>query len=163
MSMKIAAVLRNGLEGRNLKDTLRVYVLVLIPVLIISVVAAAAFGKNAALFVVPFATVTVVAASYFILYAWPPLRQWCRSMCDRDAGAGGVPSETLREFDVVALLQDMPANQLSAGDVGAIVHCYGTGNAYEVEFLDAAGKTRAVVTVEARQLLKLNGASVATH
>jgi putative heme iron utilization protein len=41
----------------------------------------------------------------------------------------------------------MPDHGLEEGDVGAVVHIYGKDAAYEVEFVTAAGKTIAVVTV----------------
>lgn len=38
------------------------------------------------------------------------------------------------------------------GDVGTVVHVYRDGSAYEVEFTTLAGKTAAVVTVEATRV-----------
>jgi len=69
-----------------------------------------------------------------------------------------MPGMLPKEHDVVALLTDLPQHGLSAGDTGAIVHCYSQPGVYEVEFVNAAGETKAVVTVEAHQLLKLNWA-----
>jgi predicted component of viral defense system (DUF524 family) len=40
----------------------------------------------------------------------------------------------------------------NAGDVGTVIHIYRDGRAYEVEFTTLAGKTAAVVTVEAGQV-----------
>ncbi|MCY7359842.1 MAG: DUF4926 domain-containing protein [Rudanella sp.] len=37
---------------------------------------------------------------------------------------------------VVALLTDLPALQLRRGDVGTIVHIYGSSHRYEVEFIN---------------------------
>jgi hypothetical protein len=65
------------------------------------------------------------------------------------------------EHDVVALLVDAPDHGLSAGDTGTVIHCYKNAEAYEVEFLDASGRTRAIATLEASQLLKLNLSPVA--
>ena len=62
----------------------------------------------------------------------------------------------LREHDVVTVMVDVPAEGLSAGDVGAIVHCYPEQNAYEVDFLDDHGRSKGVVTLSASQLLRLN-------
>ncbi len=61
-----------------------------------------------------------------------------------------------REHDVVALTRDRPEDGLHAGDVGAIVHVYGNGQAYEVEFVDEQGQSKAVATVPVSQLMKLN-------
>ena len=41
---------------------------------------------------------------------------------------------------------------LEPGDVGAVVHIYPRGEAYEVEFVALTGKTAAVVTVSADQV-----------
>lgn len=62
----------------------------------------------------------------------------------------------LKEHDVVALTVDLPADGLSSGDVGAVVHCYSDGQTCEVEFVDEQGRSRAVVTLADPQLLKLN-------
>ena len=62
----------------------------------------------------------------------------------------------LKEHDVVALTDDLPAEGLRRGDVGAIVHCYANGEAFEVEFVDEQARNHCVVSVPAKQLLKLN-------
>ena len=61
-----------------------------------------------------------------------------------------------KEHDVVTVTVDVPAEGLSAGDVGAIVHCYPDQNAYEVDFLDDQGRSKGVVTLSSSQLLRLN-------
>ncbi|HEX9732516.1 MAG TPA: DUF4926 domain-containing protein [Thermoanaerobaculia bacterium] len=53
----------------------------------------------------------------------------------------------IRDLDTVVLTHSMPDHGLEEGDVGAVVHIYGKDAAYEVEFVTAAGKTIAVVTV----------------
>jgi hypothetical protein len=55
---------------------------------------------------------------------------------------------SLVEHEVVVLTRDLPEHGLRAGDVGAVVHAYAEGKAYEVEFINAAGKTLAVETLE---------------
>ena len=62
----------------------------------------------------------------------------------------------LKEHDVVALTEDLPAEALQKGDVGAIVHCYQVGEVFEVEFIDEHGRTKAIATLTASQLMKLN-------
>ncbi len=57
-----------------------------------------------------------------------------------------------KEHERVVLLKALPAEGLEAGDVGTIVHVYGDGLAYEVEFVALDGHTRAVATVEADQV-----------
>ncbi len=51
---------------------------------------------------------------------------------------------------------------LKAGDVGAIVHVYDQGKAYEIEFVSLNGKTIAVVTTEAQQVLPVREREI-TH
>ena len=67
-----------------------------------------------------------------------------------------MPAIRPREHDVVALLVDLPQYNLAAGDTGAVVHVYSQVEAYEVEFMDLQGRTKAVVTLEPQQLLRLN-------
>lgn len=62
----------------------------------------------------------------------------------------------LREHDVVTVKVDVADQGLSAGDVGAIVHCYPGREAFEVEVLDEQGRSRGVVTLTGDQLLRLN-------
>ena len=62
----------------------------------------------------------------------------------------------LNEHDVVALTEDLAADGLRKGDVGAIVHCYQVGAVYEVEFIDERGRIKGIATVPASQLMKLN-------
>ncbi len=58
----------------------------------------------------------------------------------------------IREHDRVVLKTPVTAEGLEAGDVGAVVHVYRDGQAYEVEFVTLEGKTAAVVTLEADQV-----------
>lgn len=55
----------------------------------------------------------------------------------------------IKEHERVVLKAPIPAEGLETGDVGTVVHVYHDGRAYEVEFTTLAGKTAAVVTVEA--------------
>ena len=54
----------------------------------------------------------------------------------------------LTEHSMVVLNRDLPDAGLQSGDVGAIVHVYRSGNAFEVEFVDGDGTTIAVVTLD---------------
>ena len=58
----------------------------------------------------------------------------------------------IKEHDRIVLKEPLTAVGLEAGDVGTVVHLYRDGKAYEVEFTTLAGKTAAVVTVEAIQV-----------
>lgn len=62
----------------------------------------------------------------------------------------------VNEHDVVALTEDIPAEGLHKGDVGAVVHCYRVAEIYEVEFVDERGRTKRIASIAASQLMKLN-------
>ena len=55
----------------------------------------------------------------------------------------------IREHERVVLTRDLPEQGLASGDVGTVVHVYGTGTAYEVEFFALDGRTLDVVTIDA--------------
>lgn len=54
----------------------------------------------------------------------------------------------MKPLDVVVLEHDIPARGLRRGDLGAVVEVYGP-DAFEVEFVSAAGHTQALVTLKA--------------
>ncbi len=56
-------------------------------------------------------------------------------------------NSVFQELDTVALTHDVPEQGLHQGDVGAIVHCYPNGVAFEVEFLTNDGQTIALTTL----------------
>jgi hypothetical protein len=58
----------------------------------------------------------------------------------------------IKEHDCVVLTHDLPAENLQAGDVGAVIHIHKGGVAYEVEFVTLTGRTIAATTVEASSL-----------
>jgi hypothetical protein len=53
----------------------------------------------------------------------------------------------IRELDTIVLAHDINEYGLKEGDIGAVVHCYSDGNAFEVEFVTAEGRTIAVLTL----------------
>jgi hypothetical protein len=55
----------------------------------------------------------------------------------------------VNEFERVVLTKDVAEEGLVAGDVGTVVHVYGAGEGFEVEFLTPSGRTVAVATLEA--------------
>ena len=61
----------------------------------------------------------------------------------------------IRELDSVALTRDVEEHGLKRGDVGAVVHCYKGGAAFEVEFVTADGRTVALLTLDARDVRRL--------
>jgi len=57
-----------------------------------------------------------------------------------------------KETDLVALLNDLPEHNLHRGNVGTVAYVYDaapndSGQLYEVEFMNAAGDTLAVVSL----------------
>lgn len=63
----------------------------------------------------------------------------------------------LKELELGALRQDLPAYGLVRGDVGTVVLVYDGGEAYEVEFVSADGRTIAVETLSAGQIEPVAG------
>lgn len=62
----------------------------------------------------------------------------------------------LQEFDCVALLVDTLARGLRRGDVGTIVHVFGGGAGYSVEFFDERNRSKGVTDVSPEQIVRLN-------
>jgi hypothetical protein len=56
-------------------------------------------------------------------------------------------------FERVVLNRDLPEHGLCAGDVGTVVELY-EPDGIEVEFMSAAGDTKAVLTLEAGDIRK---------
>jgi hypothetical protein len=58
----------------------------------------------------------------------------------------------IREFETIVLTRDFPEHGLAKGDVGGVVHRYANGEAYEVEFVTADGRTVAVLTLNESEI-----------
>lgn len=56
-----------------------------------------------------------------------------------------------KELDTVVLVRDLPEAGLRAGDLGAVVQVY-SAEAFEVEFVKAAGGTQALLTLMGQDL-----------
>lgn len=69
----------------------------------------------------------------------------------------------IKELDLVALLTDRPALNLRRGDVGTVVHIYGSGTRYEVEFINAKGDTIGVETLTADEVRPVDLGRVMLH
>ncbi|MFO7987352.1 MAG: DUF4926 domain-containing protein [Desulfatiglandaceae bacterium] len=52
------------------------------------------------------------------------------------------------ELDMVVLTKEVARSGLKRGDIGAVVHCYESGEAFEVEFVTGRGDTIGVFTLE---------------
>ncbi len=58
----------------------------------------------------------------------------------------------IKEHERVILTQALPTHGLEPGDIGAVVHVYADGEAYEVEFVTLDGHTAAICTVDSGQV-----------
>ncbi|HZT61297.1 MAG TPA: DUF4926 domain-containing protein [Pyrinomonadaceae bacterium] len=66
----------------------------------------------------------------------------------------------INELDTVVLKRDVVEHGLKEGDVGAVVHRYADGEAFEVEFVTAAGRTVALLTLTAQDIRPLGGRDI---
>ena len=66
----------------------------------------------------------------------------------------------IQELETVVLVRDIEEHGLMEGDVGAVVHCYADGLAYEVEFVSADGRTIALLTLMAEDIRPVTGSDV---
>ena len=66
----------------------------------------------------------------------------------------------IRELETVVLTHDIEAHGLKKGDVGAVVHCYQDGEAFEVEFITAEGKTIAVLTLTTEDIRSMTKSEI---
>ena len=69
----------------------------------------------------------------------------------------------IQELDTVILTHDMPDHGLKQGDMGAIVHCYPDGAAFEVEFMTKEGHTTAVLTLTDEDIRPMNQTEKTIH
>jgi hypothetical protein len=65
----------------------------------------------------------------------------------------------IKEHDLVVLKRNLPDKNLEAGDVGVVVACYDT-DGFEVEFVNAAGETIAVLTLTGGELRPMGGSEI---
>ena len=66
----------------------------------------------------------------------------------------------IEELDSVVLTHDVDENGLKEGDVGAVVHRYPEGKAFEVEFVAAGGKTIAQLTLEESDIRPISSSEI---
>ena len=64
-------------------------------------------------------------------------------------------SDEIRLLDVVALLEELPAEGLRRGEVGTVVEQWKDG-VFEIEFSDNSGKSYAFAALRPDQLMKLH-------
>jgi hypothetical protein len=66
----------------------------------------------------------------------------------------------MNEHDTVVLTRPLPDYGLEPGDIGAIVHVYQEGTAFEVEFVSGDGGTLALTTLTAGDIRPLTAGEV---
>jgi Domain of unknown function (DUF4926) len=66
-----------------------------------------------------------------------------------------MTDETIKNFDVVALLKAIPEKKLLRGQIGTIVEKY-TETDFEVEFSDNKGRTLALLTLKTEDIMLLH-------
>ena len=69
--------------------------------------------------------------------------------------------ETIKPFDVVALLEDLPSHGLCRGQVGTVVETLASG-VFEVEFNDNEGRAYATLALRADQVIVLHHELIST-
>jgi predicted nucleic-acid-binding protein len=63
--------------------------------------------------------------------------------------------KAIKLLDTVALLEDLPARKLRAGEVGTVVEIL-DDDVFEVEFCDAEGETYAQFALRSGQIMPLH-------
>ena len=63
--------------------------------------------------------------------------------------------DSIQLLDVVALTEDLPAENLYRGQVGTVVEILAP-DAFEVEFINNQGQTYALLALKTAQLLRLH-------
>ena len=66
----------------------------------------------------------------------------------------------IQELDTVVLTHDIEQYHLKQGDIGAVVHAYSDGTAFEVEFVMAEGKTVATLTLTRADIRPMNSREI---
>lgn len=72
----------------------------------------------------------------------------------------GSSEHDLRRIDRQYLLHDIERYGLQEGDIGAVVHRYKDGDAFEVEFVTAEGRTIALLTLDRETIRPVGGREV---
>lgn len=66
----------------------------------------------------------------------------------------------IEELDLVVLTRSGLDQRLERGDVGTVVHRYGGGDAFEVEFVTAGGQPIALLTLTAADLRPMHAREI---
>ncbi len=68
--------------------------------------------------------------------------------------------ESMSEYDLVVLQEEIADGRLKVGDVGTILTVYNGGKAYEVEFVTLTGESVAVETLLPHQIREVRSSEV---
>jgi len=112
-----------------------------------------------------------IKANYIIdpsqMYFWTTKWQEMEKEADKDKEASNIVGDwtaedllknltrdriMMHELDNVVLSHDIDEYGLKEGDVGAVVHCYENGTAFEVEFVTSGGETTALLTLTQKDI-----------
>jgi len=66
----------------------------------------------------------------------------------------------INELDAVVLSHDIDEYGLKEGDIGAVVHRYSDGLAFEVEFVTGEGETVAVLTLNFQDIRPMHSKEI---
>ena len=66
----------------------------------------------------------------------------------------------INELDTVVLSHDIDEYGLKEGDIGAVVHRYSDGLAFEVEFVTGEGETVAALTLNSQDIRPMHGKEI---
>ena len=66
----------------------------------------------------------------------------------------------VHELATVVLTHDFAQHGLKEGDIGAVVHRYSDGEAFEVEFVTAEGRTVAVLTLTGEDIRPIKSGEI---
>ena len=69
----------------------------------------------------------------------------------------------ISELETVVLVNDLPEENLKAGDVGTVVSVYNNGEAYDVEFVATDGNTIALKTLKHEMIRSTFGRKEILH
>jgi hypothetical protein len=64
-----------------------------------------------------------------------------------------VKNEQIKLFDVVAITEDLPPDNLGRGQVGTVVEILADGTAFEVEFNDTNGRSFISLGLRPKQIM----------
>jgi hypothetical protein len=74
-----------------------------------------------------------------------------------------MKNEQIKLFDVVALTEDLPQDNLGRGQVGTVVEILADGTAFEVEFNDTNGRSFISLGLRPEQIMLLHFEPISSY